>query len=220
MMNPNGALPKSEMNPPTIHDSDKDIELGTSRSEYMNSTCHDPSPSDVSFYSCEEETMSASEMGETNVSSLARTVETPTREVVNEESDNRNNTDVTNSTDVTNNTDATINMDATIHRMEEQPDNNNNNNTNDEDILRLELFLTGKAAMQSRQESSLAPFLYTGRPDLDQSFLKMREEAIQHGEKRVAVCVCAPMRVVQLCKTACVKYSDTIVRFDFHSETF
>jgi len=67
MMNSNGTLPKSEMNLPTNHDSDMGIELGTSRSECMGSSCHDPLPSDISLYSCEEEMMSASGMGETNV---------------------------------------------------------------------------------------------------------------------------------------------------------
>mmetsp|Transcript_17499 Transcript_17499/g.24912 ORF Transcript_17499/g.24912 Transcript_17499/m.24912 type:complete len:910 (+) Transcript_17499:1233-3962(+) len=93
---------------------------------------------------------------------------------------------------------------------------NNNDEELDEDILRLELFLTGKA----QRRDSLTPFLETGRPDFTKTFLAMKQEAKQKGEKRIAVCVCAPSIVVELCKNACIKYSDEAVRFDFHSETF
>jgi len=84
------------------------------------------------------------------------------------------------------------------------------------DILHLELFLTGTAPLRG----SLDPFLTSGRPDFEKTFLNMQEEAIKKGEKRIVVCVCAPAVGVDLCETACAEYSDRIVRFDFHAETF
>jgi predicted ferric reductase len=84
--------------------------------------------------------------------------------------------------------------------------------------LRLELFLTGNKAKQ--RDSLLSQFLSLGRPNFKRSFEAMREEAMKKGEKRIAVCVCAPAIVVKLRKQACTEYSDRSVRFDFHSETF
>jgi hypothetical protein len=88
----------------------------------------------------------------------------------------------------------------------------------DDGPLRLELFLTGNKAQQ--RDSLLSQFLSLGRPNFKKSFEAMREEAMKKGEKRIAVCVCAPAIVVKLCKQACTEYSDQRVRFDFHSETF
>ena len=89
---------------------------------------------------------------------------------------------------------------------------------NDDGILRLELFLTGKKAQ--RRDSLISQFTSCGRPNFKKSFENMKEEAIRMGEKKIAVCVCAPAVLVTLCKQACAEHSDHQVRFDFHSEKF
>jgi predicted ferric reductase len=83
--------------------------------------------------------------------------------------------------------------------------------------LELQVYLTGK-----HDESKLAglPFVHFRRPDVKKLFADMREDAISKGEPRVAVCACAPARLVQICRKACVKFSDGKVQFDFHEEVF
>jgi hypothetical protein len=88
----------------------------------------------------------------------------------------------------------------------------------DDGPLRLELFLTGKK--QQRRDSLVSQFTSSGRPNFKKSFENMKEEAIKMGEKRIAVCVCAPAVLVTHCKQACAEHSDRQVRFDFHSEMF
>lgn len=85
------------------------------------------------------------------------------------------------------------------------------------DVLDMQVYLTS-----TEHNSGLCdiPFVYHGRPDIKRLFVKMKEEALASGEKRVAVCVCAPSRVVDICQEACVKFSDARVRFDFHAEEF
>merc|ERR1712228_155233 len=91
---------------------------------------------------------------------------------------------------------------------------------NEEDeVLSLEFFLT-KNERPKNKKSLLNPFVTDGRPDLKQKFIQMREDAMKRGEKRVAVCACAPQRLVDACKNACAKYSNKHVRFDFHCEVF
>ena len=87
-----------------------------------------------------------------------------------------------------------------------------------EEVLQLDCYLTARE-MEDAGITSL-PFVHKGRPDMKQIFLDLREEAIKAGERRVAICVCAPKRLVQICKMACTKYSNRKVRFDFHSEVF
>lgn len=86
------------------------------------------------------------------------------------------------------------------------------------DVLDLNCYVTAK----EMKECGLTgmPFLRNGRPDMKKIFLQMRKEAIANGEKRVAVCVCAPTILVKITREACVKYSNRHVRFDFHSEVF
>ena len=91
-------------------------------------------------------------------------------------------------------------------------------NTHLTEVLSLDLYLTAKE-MKEAGISSL-PFVKQGRPDMKKIFLTIREEAIKEGEKRVAICVSAPKRLVQICRMACTKYSNKKVRFDFHSEVF
>mmetsp|Transcript_33511 Transcript_33511/g.39031 ORF Transcript_33511/g.39031 Transcript_33511/m.39031 type:complete len:602 (+) Transcript_33511:551-2356(+) len=86
-------------------------------------------------------------------------------------------------------------------------------------ILQLDCYLTTKE-IQEAGLTSMIPFAHRGRPDFKQIFLDMRKEAIKQGENRVAVCVCAPYRIVQICKMACIKYSNKQVRFDCHTEAF
>ena len=55
---------------------------------------------------------------------------------------------------------------------------------------------------------------------LEKIFRDARYEALKNYEQRVAVCVCAPGRIVELCRKACAKYSDRYVSFDLHFEVF
>ncbi len=87
-------------------------------------------------------------------------------------------------------------------------------------VFSLYCYLTVEEMREAGISTSMPQFINQGRPDMKKKFLMMREEAMRLGEKRVAVCVCAPKRLVQICKMACIKYSDSMVRFDFHSEVF
>jgi len=87
----------------------------------------------------------------------------------------------------------------------------------EEGPLDLQVYLTGQRKYQSDDELS---FINTGRPDIKQLFLKMKREALSKGERRIAVCTCAPQRVITICQKACVKYSDSQIRFDIHHEVF
>ena len=88
----------------------------------------------------------------------------------------------------------------------------------EDDLLELDCYLTAKEMNECG--ISDMPFVNKCRPDMKMIFLKMRKEAILREEKRVAICVCAPMRLVNINREACVKYSNRHVRFDFHSEVF
>mmetsp|Transcript_8816 Transcript_8816/g.13569 ORF Transcript_8816/g.13569 Transcript_8816/m.13569 type:complete len:825 (-) Transcript_8816:102-2576(-) len=93
-------------------------------------------------------------------------------------------------------------------------------NTNMYDALDLQVYLT--TARNNDVNPALAdlPFINRRRPNIDQIFRDMRDEAIEQKERYVAVCVCAPKVLVNMCQNACVKYSDKRVRFDFHFEVF
>jgi len=194
---------------PTQHEGDAiaaDVEIGMPHDEcVVEPQSHGSVPSDDSFHSCEDVPM------DTNAClCLEKIVEN--NENVEKISFNSNLTDIkTNAGNGGASTTDTVIAEETgivgSHNVDEELD---------DDILRLELFLTGKA----QRRDSLTPFLETGRPDFTKTFLAMKQEARQKGEKRIAVCVCAPSIVVELCKNACIKYSDKTVRFDFHSETF
>ena len=83
--------------------------------------------------------------------------------------------------------------------------------------LDLQVYLTGKSAPMNLAQ---LPFVHFNRPDVKKLFSDMREDAIAKGETRIAVCVCAPARLVQICRKACAKYSDQKIQFDFHEEVF
>ena len=87
----------------------------------------------------------------------------------------------------------------------------------DDEVLQLELFLTSKKA---KRPEAINPYVSSGRPDIKGSFILMKEEAKRRGENCVAVCVCAPETLVNICRDACIQYSDNKLRFDFHSEIF
>jgi hypothetical protein len=82
------------------------------------------------------------------------------------------------------------------------------------EILDMQLYMTDK-----RQTDFNLPNARFGRPDLKQIFLDMKEDAKAKGEKRIAVCVCAPQKLSAICRKACIVYSDKQVRFDFHTES-
>ena len=86
------------------------------------------------------------------------------------------------------------------------------------ELLELDCYLTAKEIQDCRLGE--LPFVNQCRPDMKKIFLSMRKEAIRKGEKRVAVCVCAPKRLVSITREACVKFSNRHVRFDFHYEVF
>ena len=82
-------------------------------------------------------------------------------------------------------------------------------------VVDVQIFLT-----KDVYDEANIPGLQVGRPNIAALFAKMREEAIALKEKRVAVCVCGPKPVSYLCRKACVQLSDSIVRFDYHEESF
>ncbi|KAI2511104.1 FAD-binding domain [Fragilaria crotonensis] len=86
------------------------------------------------------------------------------------------------------------------------------------DVLDLQVYLTARSAGSAPLLA--LPFVQQGRPDMSEIFRKMREVALANDEHRVAVCVCAPERLVLICQKACVKYSDARMRFDLHTEVF
>jgi len=94
------------------------------------------------------------------------------------------------------------------------------NSSTSSEALDLQVYLTAKNANTINPALGALPFIHRGRPDIKGIFQKMREEAIEKKETRVAVCVCAPKVIVNMCHKACVKYSDRSVRFDFHYEVF
>ena len=81
------------------------------------------------------------------------------------------------------------------------------------EVLDMQVYLTGNASF-----SGNVPFARVGRPDIKALFEEMKSNAIASGDKKVAVCVCAPQKLMSLCHRACVLYSDDKVRFDFHAE--
>lgn len=92
-----------------------------------------------------------------------------------------------------------------------------------ESVLDYEIYLTCEQRAQTLFQSDMNlrdSCVKVGRPDLAALFSAMRQEAIALGERRVAVCVCGPRRIVHLCRQACIQLSDDKVRFDYHVETY
>lgn len=77
---------------------------------------------------------------------------------------------------------------------------------------------------------SLPYNLYSGRPDLDEIFQEMKQQAIVMGETNIAVIGCGPAPLIDAVQAACHKHSSSVlgaacmekdsVFFDFHKEHF
>lgn len=106
-------------------------------------------------------------------------------------------------------------LDAAYNIPKQMSDEFAKESASEEEVLDLQVYLTARGVATQH-----LPFVHRGRPDIKELFRNMRLEAIQKGEHRVAVCVCAPKRLVTICQKACTKYSDRKVRFDFHYEVF
>lgn len=89
--------------------------------------------------------------------------------------------------------------------------------TNSDTFLITDYYLSKKSKDSTAANNDL---LTMGRPDIPKIFEKMKKLALEAGEKRVAVCVCGPHRLVEACQIASLIYSDCGVSFDFHSEKF
>jgi Ferric reductase NAD binding domain len=83
-----------------------------------------------------------------------------------------------------------------------------------DNVLDAQFYITGE-----RETNLSAKCLRKGRPDIIMLFQEMRHHAIESGEKRVAVFVCAPFKLTKLCQKAAVVFSDSKLRFDVHTES-
>jgi hypothetical protein len=83
-----------------------------------------------------------------------------------------------------------------------------------EDILDAQIYVTGERGIDQN-----AKCLRKGRPDIKVLFQEMRHHAIEKGEKRVAVYICAPLKLTNLCQKAAIVFSDNKLRFDVHVES-
>jgi len=79
-------------------------------------------------------------------------------------------------------------------------------------VLDMQVYLTGQAPENG------VPFARYGRPNIKAIFREMKKIALRAGDDRVAVCACAPKRLAELCRKACLIYSDDDITFDFHAE--
>lgn len=95
----------------------------------------------------------------------------------------------------------------------DNPDHTPNPMPKKDAVLDLQVYLTGNA-----KPTGPVPFARLGRPDINALFDEMRRDALTSGDKKVAVCVSAPHKLMSLCHRACVLYSDDKVRFDYHCE--
>lgn len=86
---------------------------------------------------------------------------------------------------------------------------------NDDHVLELSVYRLSKA--NNGEPQQLLPFVHYELPKFPELFQTLQQQAIEQGERRVAVCVCAPPMVVLLVQKACVKYSSSSrVTFDIH----
>jgi hypothetical protein len=83
-------------------------------------------------------------------------------------------------------------------------------------VLDVQIYLTGEQTDAGCQQ---LPGVRLGRPNIKKLFLEMKKQAIAVGERKVAVCVSAPRKLMNLARQACVLYSDDSVRFDLHFES-
>jgi Ferric reductase NAD binding domain len=84
----------------------------------------------------------------------------------------------------------------------------------DDKVVDIQIYVTENSDLLSH-----IPHVRFGRPDILNLFQTMKQEAVSKGENRVAVCVCAPLKLFQLCRQACIQFSDENFRFDMHHES-
>ncbi len=87
-------------------------------------------------------------------------------------------------------------------------------------VLELDCYITTREMHETGMNGMDLPVVHQRRPEMKEIFIKMRDEAKRQGERRIAICVCAPLRLTDITRKSCVKFSDRDVQFDFHSESF
>lgn len=108
-----------------------------------------------------------------------------------------------------------------------------------EDILDLEIYLTSTKPEETLSFDPRRKNTQYGRPNIPEIFLKMKRDVLFEaiaslsdgtasdltidnttiGERHIAVCISAPQALTNACRKACLKYSDDIIKFDFHYES-
>jgi Ferric reductase NAD binding domain len=105
-------------------------------------------------------------------------------------------------------------------------------------VFDLQIYITGKESDQhifdddNSIQDHVKQNIHYGRPDIYKLFRTMRDDIISRGDKdrddinnfglsnnRVAVCVCAPSPVADVCRKASIIYSNEYIRFDVHFES-
>jgi Predicted ferric reductase len=88
------------------------------------------------------------------------------------------------------------------------------------DALQFDVYVTGKTGSTSTV-GDISTVM--GRPDIDQILKETKELAAKEGEGSVAVLVCGPTGMIDMCRDASRRMSDACcggVKFEFHEETF
>jgi len=80
-----------------------------------------------------------------------------------------------------------------------------------------ELELTSLEAPVLTTEANGAFVMHQGRPNLVAIFQRVKELAVLHNERRVAVSVCGPATLVQSAAAACREITGSDVQFDIHT---
>jgi len=94
------------------------------------------------------------------------------------------------------------------------------------EVVDLSVYLTkGTGAVDEEINDIDVGVTKSGRPDMDEIFEEMKSAAKDAGEAHVAVCVCGPSKLVDACREASRRFSDSVftrngVEFDFHEEKF
>jgi hypothetical protein len=102
--------------------------------------------------------------------------------------------------------------------IESQKKEDNTKFEHNDNVFDLQIYITDT---KSGPIASHIPNVQHGRPDIHQLFRRMKEDIVNRGgeHERVAVCVCAPSPIVEVCRTACIIYSNDRIRFDIHLES-
>ena len=106
-------------------------------------------------------------------------------------------------------------------------------------VLDLEIYLTSTKPEETLSFDPRRKNTQYGRPNIPEIFLRMKRDVLMEafaslsdgtmsdltvdnttiGEHRIAVCISAPQALTNACRKACLKYSDDVIKFDFHSES-